>query len=110
MQIHPELEESARISGYGWLKTLTRITLPLVRPSIVSSWVMLYSICITELSIVLVLYTAETRTFSILSFETWSVGQFSRVAALSILQLLLGSLVLYLATYWTRAKPEASTA
>lgn len=108
IQIHPELEESARISGYGWVRTLARITLPLVRPSIVSSWVMLYSIFITELSIVLTLYTAETRTFSILSFETWSVGQFSRVAALSILQLVLGSLIFYLASLGSRPKTVAA--
>ncbi|WP_439498166.1 ABC transporter permease [Bosea sp. (in: a-proteobacteria)] len=90
IQVHPELEESARICGLGWGATLRRITLPLVLPSIVSSWVMVYSIFVSELSIVLPLYTAETRTLSILSFDTWSIGQFSQVASLSLLQLLMG--------------------
>lgn len=90
IQVHPELEESARICGLGWGATLRRITLPLILPSIVASWVMVYSIFVSELSIVLPLYTAETRTLSILSFDTWSIGQFSQVAALSLLQLLMG--------------------
>lgn len=94
VQVHPELEESARIAGYGWLRTFTRITLPLIRPSIVASWMLLFSIFITELSMVILLYTAETRTFSVLSFEVWNVGNFSQVASLSLLQLVIGVVVL----------------
>lgn len=90
VQVHPELEESARISGYGWLKTLSFVTLPLIRPSIIASWMLLYSIFFTELSMVILLYTAETRTFSILSFEVWNQGNFSHVASLSLLQLAVG--------------------
>jgi iron(III) transport system permease protein len=94
VQVHPELEESARIAGYGWVRTFARITLPLIRPSIVASWMLLFSIFITELSMVILLYTAETRTFSVLSFEIWNVGNFSQVASLSLLQLVIGVAVL----------------
>jgi iron(III) transport system permease protein len=94
VQVHPELEESARIAGYGWLRTFVRITLPLIRPSIVASWMLLFSIFITELSMVILLYTANTRTFSVLSFEIWNVGNFSQVASLSLLQLVIGVAVL----------------
>jgi iron(III) transport system permease protein len=94
VQVHPELEESARIAGYGWMRTFTRITLPLIRPSIVASWMLLFSIFITELSMVILLYTADTRTFSVLSFEIWNTGNFSQVASLSLLQLVIGVTVL----------------
>ncbi|UXN57421.1 ABC transporter permease [Phyllobacterium zundukense] len=104
MQIHPELEESARVSGFGWLSTVRRITLPLVLPAIISSWVMVYSIYISELSMVLPLYTANTRTLSILSFDTWAVGEFSQVASLSLLQLVLGAGVMWLVTAFTRQR------
>lgn len=94
VQVHPELEESARIAGYGAVRTFTRITLPLIRPSIVASWMLLFSIFITELSMVVLLYTADTRTFSLLAFEIWNTGNFSQVAALSLLQLVIGVAVL----------------
>lgn len=94
MQVHPELEESARVAGYGWLRTLCVITLPLIRPSIVASWILLFSIFMTELSMVILLYTANTRTFSVLAFETWSTGIFSVLAGLSILQLLVGASIM----------------
>jgi iron(III) transport system permease protein len=108
VQIHPELEESARVSGYGWARVLGRITLPLVWPAVVSGWVMLYSIFTTELSIVLPLYTADTRTISVLSFDTWAVGKFSQVAALSLLQLIVGVGVMYLVTSFTRRREAAA--
>ena len=94
VQVHPELEESARIAGYGWIRTFIHITLPLIRPSIVASWMLLFSIFITELSMVILLYTANTRTFSVLSFEVWNAGNFSQVASLSLLQLVVGVVVL----------------
>ncbi len=94
MQVHPELEESARVAGFGWLRTLFVITLPLIRPSIVASWILLFSIFMTELSMVILLYTANTRTFSVLAFETWSTGIFSVLAGLSILQLLVGASIM----------------
>jgi iron(III) transport system permease protein len=106
-QIHPELEESARVCGYSWTRTVTAVTLPLIWPAVVSGWVMLYSIFMTELSIVLPLYTAETRTLSVLSFDTWSVGKFSLVAALSLLQLVIGVGVMYAVTALTRRRDAA---
>jgi iron(III) transport system permease protein len=89
-QVHPELEESARICGYGPLRTFARITLPLVLPSVVAAWLLLFSFFMTELSMVVILYTAQNRTFSVLAFEAWNVGDFSRLASYSLLQMAVG--------------------
>jgi iron(III) transport system permease protein len=93
VQVHPELEESARVFGLGPFRAFARITLPLVLPSIIAGWLLLFSFFITELSIVILLYTESTRTFSVLSFEVWNVGDFSRLASLSLLQLFIGLLI-----------------
>ena len=37
-QIHVSLEESSTISGANWLKTMTKITGPLIFPSIAAGW------------------------------------------------------------------------
>lgn len=108
IQVHPELEECARVSGYGPLRTLTRITLPLIAPSITSSWILLYSIFITELSMVILLQSANTRTFSILSFEVWYTGLFPQVASLSLFQLIVGVVVMYCVQFITRPRRLAS--
>lgn len=90
VQLHPELEESARVFGYGPLRTFARITLPLILPSVLASWILLFSFFMTELSMVILLYSESSRMFSILSFEVWNVGDFSRLAALSLLQTSIG--------------------
>lgn len=96
VQIHPELEESARVCGYGSLKTFARITLPLILPSIIAAWLLLFSFFMTELSMVVILYTAENRTFSVLSFEAWNVGDFSSLASYSLLQMAVGLFFMFL--------------
>jgi iron(III) transport system permease protein len=90
MQLHPELEESARVCGYGPLWTFWCITFPIILPSVLAGWVLLFSFFMTELSMVILLYSASNRMFSILSFEIWNVGDFSRLAALSLLQTSIG--------------------
>jgi iron(III) transport system permease protein len=90
VQVHPELEESARVAGYGWLRTFGRITLPLIAPGILAGWVLLFSFFMTELSMVILLYSTESRTFSVLSFEVWNVGDLAKLSALSLLQLVIG--------------------
>jgi len=39
---------------------------------------------------VILLYSESTRMFSIFSFEVWNVGDFSRLAALSLPQMSIG--------------------
>ena len=109
MQVHAELEESARVAGLGWFRTLFVITLPLIRPSIVASWILLFSIFMTELSMVILLYTANSRTFSVLTFETWSTGIFSVLAGLSILQLLVGASIMLFVRHLFGSRALASS-
>jgi iron(III) transport system permease protein len=90
VQLHPELEESARVFGYGPLRTFARITFPLIMPSIFAGWLLLFSFFMTELSMVILLYSASNRMFSILSFEIWNVGDFSKLSALSLMQTCIG--------------------
>ena len=56
----------------------------------IASWILLFSFFMTELSMVILLYSESSRMFSILSFEVWNVGDFSRLAALSLLQTAIG--------------------
>ena len=106
VQLHPELEESARVCGYGPLQTFLRITFPLILPSVLAGWLLLFSFFMTELSMVILLYSASNRMFSILSFEVWNVGDFSRLATLSLLQTSIGLALAVLLKGVFRAKTE----
>lgn len=80
-QIDPELEEAGRVAGLSNLGTFWRITLPLLRPSVVSAWTLVFILVVVEISATILLYTADTRTLSVVMWNavemTGSVGAFT---------------------------------
>ena len=41
-QIHPSLEEASQISGASWLRVFKDITIPLIGPSVVAGWFLIF--------------------------------------------------------------------
>jgi iron(III) transport system permease protein len=74
-------------------------------PSIVAAWLLLFSFFMTELSMVVILYSAQNRTFSVLAFEAWNVGDFSRLASYSLLQMAVGILFMIVLKVCFHSKP-----
>ena len=83
-QLHPELEEAARVSGASWLGTMRRITLPLVQPTVLAAWVLLFVMAMQEVSSSVLLYTSHSIVLSVAIFDLWENGNPSDVAALGV--------------------------
>lgn len=49
VQLGAELEEAARVNSGSWLRTFGRIWLPLLRPAVVSAWILLFVIAVRVL-------------------------------------------------------------
>lgn len=88
LAINPELEQSARSSGASWLQTMRLIVLPLLRPSLVAAWLMLFVIFIRELGATILLYAQGTETISV-AMVVLSERSSGYVAALAVVQLVL---------------------
>ncbi len=88
VNINPELEQSARASGAGWLQTMRYVLLPLLAPAIVAAWLMLFIIFVRELGATILLYAQGTETISV-ALVVLSERSFGYVAALAVIQLLL---------------------
>ena len=71
-QIHVSLEECSQISGAGWLKTMLRITGPLLFPSIAAGWFLIFIPSFYELSMTALLYTRETQTIGFQLYQYWT--------------------------------------
>ncbi len=89
VQIHPELEESSRLSGAGFWMTLRVIVVPLARPGIVSAMILLFVLSFRELATALFLYTSGTQLFSLAMFDFWQRGSTGLVAAMALVQSLI---------------------
>jgi len=96
VQIHPELEESSRVHGASWFRTFRLIMLPLLRPGIYSTWILLFIIFIREISAAVLLTTTNTRLFPVLIFEQWSAGAFNIMCAGALLLTVIMFAVIFL--------------
>lgn len=85
VQIHRELEESSRVHRASWFRTFRLIMLPLLRPGIFSTWILLFVIFIREISAAVLLTTTNTRLFPVLIFEQWNSGAFNVMCAGALL-------------------------
>ncbi|HTU56695.1 MAG TPA: iron ABC transporter permease [Acetobacteraceae bacterium] len=94
-QLHPELEEAARVSGASWLQSMHRITLPLTRPTLAAAWVLLFVLAMQEVSASILLYSSSSTVLSVAAFDLWQGGNPCDLAALGTLQLAVTFVVVF---------------
>lgn len=98
VQIDPELEEAAVVAGASKRRATMWVTLPLIRNGVVSAVLLLFLLSMRELSAALFLFTSDTRLLSIVIYDQWEAGSWSRVATMSLIY----SLVLLMVTIFGR--------
>ena len=86
-QIHESLEEAAQISGAGWIKRFKDITIPLIAPSVVAGWFLIFMPCFYELTMSTLLYSTDTKTigFELYQYQTYHSQQTASAMATAIL-------------------------
>lgn len=107
LAVSEELDQGSRMSGAGWVTTLRRITLPLLKPGILAGWLLLFVIYLRELSISIMLYTGGTETLSI---GVWYAMEYEGEPLTATLSLIQTALLLICVVLFRRlAGPEALT-
>lgn len=71
MQISTELEEAARVHGASQLRTIVTIVLPLVRRSLLYSWILVFILAFPEVSASVVLRGVDTDVAATALLEIW---------------------------------------
>jgi iron(III) transport system permease protein len=82
-----DLEEASRILGATRIKTLGRITAPLLRTSVIATWCFIFVGVIRELSAAIMLFTSETKVISVLIFDLNESGDLGAIAVLGLIML-----------------------
>lgn len=95
-QLHPELEDAARVSGAGLLHTMRRVVLPLTRPTLAATWTLVFVLAMQEVSASILLYTSRSTVLSVAVFDLWEAGNVNALAALGVMQLVVTFLALLL--------------
>ncbi len=88
-QVHVSLEEAALNSGASWLRTLKDILLPLISPSIVAGWFLVFMPSFYELTMSILLYGAKTKTIGVLLYELQTYADPQDASVLAVIVLLI---------------------
>jgi len=104
-QIDASLEESARITGGGWLRTFTSVTLPLARPGLFAGWLLVFVPALQELSASILLFSSGSITLAVAVYNLYETGSLEPVAALSIVTMAIITAAILLATRLGRGRP-----
>jgi iron(III) transport system permease protein len=89
IQINKELEEASNVCGASWFRTFWRVIIPLLMPGFMAGWIYISVVALRELSTSILLYSQNSTVLSIMAFDLWESGQFTNVAALGVLMVLL---------------------
>lgn len=82
-QIHVSLEESSQASGAGWLRTMAKVTVPLIFPSIAAGWFLIFIPCFYELSMSTLLYSRDTQVIGYNLYYYWTYTSQQQAAAMA---------------------------
>ncbi len=96
-QISGELEESAQTSGATWWQTFRYVNLPLLMPGLVAGWIYIVMVSVRELSSSILLYSPGNEVLSILIFEQYENGQFTELASLGVVMVVVLLVLVFVA-------------
>jgi iron(III) transport system permease protein len=102
IQIHPELEESALMSGAGAWDAFARISLPLLAPTLLYAWLWIALLIFRELTLAVILSTADNLTFPVVVWSLWQNGGLGQASALAVV--MLAMMTPMIAIYWVFAR------
>ena len=107
------LEESSRVSGAGRLLTLTRITLPVLRPAILAAFILCVIRCLASFAVPAVMgmrgriHVLTTHLYRMIS--TGFQADYGKAAAIGVSVLVTSIILIYVYRYFTSASERFVT-
>lgn len=105
IQLHRELEESATMNGARLSGVIRTILVPLLRPTLVYSWIWIALLTYRELTLPVVLASSESRPMAVVVWSLISSASYGQASAVGVIMLLLMMPILWI--YWAVAKRVA---
>jgi len=87
IQIHKELEEAAYISGLNMVRTIRRVMIPLLRPTLLSVWIWTGLLVYREMTVAVFLVSQDNVTLPAIVWGRWTMGAPNTAAAITVLMM-----------------------
>lgn len=108
VQLQRSLEESARVLGASWLRTIRTITLPLLRRGVVATWMLLFIVAVRDLSTSILLQSPTSRVLGPTIYDFSESSGFGPVSALTLVQTVIILAALLIMGLVVRQKNEGA--
>ena len=87
IQIHRELEEAASTSGLSLIRTVRRVMVPLLRPTLLSVWIWSSLLVYREMTVAVFLVSQDNVTLPAIVWGRWTMGAANTAAAITVLMM-----------------------
>ncbi|AOB28859.1 MULTISPECIES: ABC transporter permease [Bordetella] len=109
IQVHPDIERAAILSGVGRLRIMWRVLVPILRTQIFNGWLLVFAHGMRDVGIPLIFLTTKTAMLSSALWLLWGYPDVPGAAALSVvLIVLLAAVVMPLQVYMARVDERNS--
>ena len=86
IQIDRSLEEASLLCGASQFRTARRVTLRLMRPALLSAWIMVFIFSVREVSAAILLSSSDNVVLSVLSWNYLDYGDVPKAAVVGLVQ------------------------
>lgn len=97
MQVSPDLEDAARVTGASPGLVYRDVTLPLIRFGLLGSWLLIFMMFVREYSTGVYLLGPGTEVIGSLIVSLWGTGALDLISALSVIEVVIVGAALFLA-------------
>jgi iron(III) transport system permease protein len=89
IQIDKSLEEASSVCGASHLRTAWQVTFKLIRPGILSAWILVFIFSVREISAAILLASPSNKVLSVMSWDYLEFGNVQNAAIIGLLQTLI---------------------
>jgi iron(III) transport system permease protein len=83
LQIDKSLEEASLMCGANWLQTMRNIVIPLIKPGLIASWILVFMPSLSELTVSIIIYPPNHPTIGVATYNLMEEGLYTAAYALS---------------------------
>ncbi|WP_262268888.1 ABC transporter permease [Microvirga yunnanensis] len=89
IQIDKALEEASSVCGASHWRTASQVTFRLIRPGILSAWILVFIFSVREISAAILLASPSNKVLSVMSWDYLEFGNVQNAAIIGLLQTLI---------------------
>ncbi|MDR6288432.1 MULTISPECIES: ABC transporter permease [Inquilinus] len=86
IQIDKSLEEASAVCGASHWRTARQVTFKLIRPGVLSAWILVFIFSIREISAAILLASPSNKVLSVMSWDYLEFGNVQNAAIIGLLQ------------------------